>query len=408
MKRAALIALLALGLIAVLVVSFWPRARPEPVAPAPHLIWVFEAPKPGSVVASPCVTAEAIYLASVHMHGSRTSGAVYSLDPINGKPRWVFDRNGGMLPTASSPLFADGRLFVGEGMHGHFACRLQCLDAATGQNRWEFNTGDHIEGGPAEFSGMVIVPAGNDGLYAVNVETGEQRWNFRADLHIDSTPIIANGRVFIGSGKSRRFNSFQVACLDARSGNPLWRTPVKLPAWGSPAVFEKRVYVGLGNGRLTESARAPEMPAGGLVCLDANSGNLLWTFSTGDAVFGRPAIAAERVVFGSRDGNLYGLTENGIEIYRISMVGPVVAGIADADGLVYAVSVAGRIVCAELATGREIWRYELGRTGIEPRVFAAPVVAGNRLFVAAEMAAGEVGIVSLFCFELPAREERRH
>ena len=44
-----------------------------------------------------------------------------------------------------------------------------------------------------------------------------------------------------------------------------------------------------------------------------------------DAVFGRPAIAGERVVFGSRDGTLRGLSFDGKEIFRLEMGGPVMA-----------------------------------------------------------------------------------
>jgi outer membrane protein assembly factor BamB len=347
------------------------------------------------------VTADAVFLAAAHARGFHQSGAVYALDPATGKPKWTFDRDGQMLPTASTPLLAGDRLFVGEGLHGHFACRLQCLDPATGQPWWASPTGDHIEGGAATDGESVFFPAGNDGLYALDARTGAPRWNFRADLHIDSTPCAAGDRVFVGSGRSRRFNNFQVVCLDAKSGHPVWRTPVELPAWGSPTVSGSRVFIGLGNGRLTTSAQPPETTAGALACLDRGSGERLWTFPTGDAVFGRPVAGDKRLVFGSRDGNLYGVTGDGAEGFRVPMGGPVVAGVAEAQGRVYTVSVPGRVVCVESATGHEVWRHELGRSGVEPLAFAAPVVAGNRLYVAAEMRTGLTGIVTLFCFELP-------
>ena len=135
-------------------------------------------------------------------------------------------------------------------------------------------------------------------------------------MHIDSTPFVANGRVYAGSGTSRRFPALQVVCLDAATGKPIWRTRVNLPAWGSPVVAGDRVFVGLGNGRLTEAAQSP---AGALACFDANTGKELWSFPVPDAVFGRPAVASGRVVFGSRDGNLYGLTFDGKEAFRIAM-----------------------------------------------------------------------------------------
>ena len=379
-----------------------PTPSGPPDTPGPRLAWVFEAPHPGSLLAAPTITPDGIYLAASHARGLNFTGTVYALDLATGKPKWTFDRDGKMLPTASTPLVVGGRLFVGEGMHGHTACRLQCLDAATAEPRWDYPTADHIEGGPASAEGLVIFPAGNDGLHAADAATGKPRWTFRADLHIDSSPCVAGGRLFVGGGKSRRYQNYQVVCLDAQTGNPVWRTPVGLPAWGNPVVVGDRVYIGLGNGRLNESVRPPETPAGAMVCLDAATGRIQWTFPTGDAVFGRPAVVGERVVFGSRDGNVYGVEPDGREAFRMPMGGPVVAGVESVGGRAYAVSVAGRIVCLDPASGREVWGHDLARPGVTPYVFGAPVVALARLYVAAEMTTGRTGIVSLFCFDLPA------
>jgi outer membrane protein assembly factor BamB len=351
-------------------------------------------------LAPPVVTPDAIYLAASHARRLDSTGTIYCLDPATGKSRWVFDDGGKMLPTASAPLVAGGRLFVGEGMHGHTDCRLWCLDTVTGRPLWDRAVGDHVEGGPVAAGDLVLFSAGNDGLYAVDAATGTVAWHFAADLHIDSTPAVAGERVYFGSGKSRRFANYQVVCLEARSGKQVWHTPVSLPAWGNPIVADERVYIGLGNGRLTESAKSPEVPAGALACLDAATGQLLWSFPASDAVFGRPAVLGGSIVFGSRDGNVYGERPDGTEAFRVPMGGPVVAGVEAADGRVYAVSVPGRLVCLDAATGREQWRHDLGRPGVVPHVFASPVVTGGRLYLAAEMTTGQTGIVTLYCFDL--------
>jgi len=383
----------------------WPRGEiaPPPTPPGPRLLWSFEAPRPGSVIAAPLIAPDGVYLAAVHAQGFRVTGAVYALNPATGKPRWVFDRDGEMLPTASSPVFAGGRLIFGEGMHANFSCKLYALDPGTGKQVWAFDTGDHIEGGPATDGTTVYFPAGNDGVYAVDVASGRRRWNFREDVHIDSSPAIVNGRAYVGSGTSRRYKTTQVICLDAATGGPVWRAPVPLPAWATPLAEGGQVYAGLGNGRLTEGARPPEVPAGALVCLDAASGAMLWTFPVGDAVFTRPVAARGAVVFGSRDGHLYGLSEDGRERFRLSTGGPIISSPAIDRGFVYAVTVTGRIVCINILTGQEIWRRELPQPGAVPQVFAPVRVVGDRLFVAAEMQppGSSIGIVSLLCFELP-------
>ena len=377
--------------------------RPPGAAPGPRLVWAFEAPEPGAAVAAPLATADAVYLAAVHARGFRLGGAVYALDPATGKRRWAFDRDGDMLPTASSPVLAGGRLIFGEGMHANFVCRVYALDPATGLPAWSFETGDHVEGAPTASGGLVYVPAGNDGLYALDVGTGKPKWNYRADVHVDSTPCVDGGRVYVGSGPSRRFQSQAVVCLNAETGGPLWRTPAPLPAWGSPVVGGGRVFVGLGNGRLTQPALPPEVPAGGLACFDTATGAARWAHPVGDAVFAHPVVVADRVVFGSRDGHLHGVTPEGAAVFRVPLGGPVMAAPAKSPQGVVAVSVPGRIVCVDPADGREVWRYELKSLGCEPHVYASPVVLDRTLYVAAEMRppGSTNGVVTLFRFELP-------
>jgi outer membrane protein assembly factor BamB len=375
--------------------------RNDPVSPAerlaPRLIWSFEAPRPGFVVGAPVVSEDAVYLGVGHPDGFSEPGVLYARDRLTGKPKWEYNNVGAMLHTASTPLLAGGRLLVGEGLHNNFSCRLHCIDAESGRPNWTFPTTDHIEGGPALAGDLVVFPAGNDGLYAVELETGKRRWNFRADVHIDSTPFVQDGRIYAGSGPSRRFDTLQVVCLDAATGKPHWRAPVSLPAWGSPIVAGGRVFVGLGNGRLTQAGPAP---AGGIACLDSATGKELWTVAVPDAVFGRPAIAGDRVVFGSRDGYLRGISFDGKEVFGVDLRGPVMAPVAAVGNFVYAASVPGRVVCVNAVDGRELWRYELGQRGGEPNVYAGPCVAGNNLFIAGELM-GRLAVVTLHCFELP-------
>jgi outer membrane protein assembly factor BamB len=356
------------------------------------------------VVAAPLTTPDAVYLAAIHARGFRLSGAIYAINPQTGKPLWTFDRDGGMLPTASSPHLTDGRLLIGEGMHANFACRLYCLDPASGKPCWHFETGDHIEGGVAVEGDTVFFPAGNEGVYAVDSASGQPKWNWRDDLHIDTTPMVEGGRLYVGTGPSRRHTATRVVCLDTRTGNPVWRTPVNLPAWAPPVVAGNRLFVGLGNGRLMEGARPPESPAGAMACFDKTIGTHLWTFPVSDAVFGRPVVLDDRIVFGSRDGRLYGVTFDGRELFQIDVGGPVIAGLAADEGLVFAASVSGRVTCIDPSDGREVWRHELAVQNVTPHVYAMPRVLAGRLYVAGEVrtAGSEVGIVTLYCFELPS------
>jgi outer membrane protein assembly factor BamB len=395
------VALLVVGLAGLAAYRYWPRVVVDPVPAGPAVVWVFEAPRAGGIVAAPWVADDAIYVAAFHPHGFRMTGAVYALDPATGKKRWEFNAGGRMLATASAPVLADGRLYVGEGMHGHFACHLYCLDPTTGEQHWAVETTDHVESTATVADGVVYFGAGNDGVYAVDAATGDERWRFSGDLHIDARPCASNGRVIVGSGPSRRYKTLRVVSLDAKTGSPAWRIDTDLPAWGSPRAAGGRVFVGLGNGRLMEGAKPPETPRGAVLCLDEATGEQRWRFDAKDAVFQQPTVDGGRVYFGSRDGNLYCVEAgDGTEVYRVTMGGPVIAPPTVADSKVYAVTVGGTLRCLDAASGRELWAWDLkALVKFEPLVFAAVRVSGGRVYVACEVQTGAGGSACVYCLE---------
>jgi outer membrane protein assembly factor BamB len=394
------VALVAGCLAALAAYLLWPRGlSPDQPSAGPAVVWEFESPHRGGFVAAPWVSDDAVYIAAAHDRGLRSSGAVYALDPASGAVRWTFDADGRMLPTASAPVVADGRLYVGEGMHGHFACSLYCLDPATGRQLWAIEATDHIESTPAVSGGVVYFGAGNDGVYAADAATGKELWRFSADLHIDASPWVSNGRVIVGSGPSRKFSALQVVSLDVGTGTPAWRVATDLPAWGSPRAAGGRVFIGLANGRLNEGARPPETPAGAVLCLDERTGDILWRFDAEDAVFQQPTADGGRVYFGSRDGNLYAVDAvSGELVYRVPVGGPVIGPPAVSGGKVYVISVGGRLVCLSAADGRELWDWDVRRgRPVEPVVLAGVRVSGGRVYVAAELKTGAGSAAVLYC-----------
>jgi hypothetical protein len=71
--------------------------------------------------------------------------ALYCLERETRRIVWTFDDNGKMQPMYSSPCLAEGRIYIGEGMHGNYVCKLHCIDAGTGRKAWESTTADHID-----------------------------------------------------------------------------------------------------------------------------------------------------------------------------------------------------------------------------------------------------------------------
>jgi outer membrane protein assembly factor BamB len=288
---------------------------------------------------------------------------------------WRFDDGGAMQHMISSPCVADGRLYIGEGMHANLVCNLYCLDAATGEKLWHFRTGGHIESTPCVGGGRVFFGAGDDGIYCLDAVTGKQCWQFTRGGHVDTGPALAGDHLYAGSGVSRLHKTSKVFCVDARRGTLVWQTPTDLPAWGSPVVGRDQVYFGLGNGRLLESARPPERPAGALLCVDAADGRPVWQYAVSDAVFGRAALAGEHVFFGARDGFCYCLDRAGRLEWKTDLGSPVLTRPAVSGVSLYVVPSGGAVCCLDAATGWRAWTFDVAaHSQTRPRLASSPIV----------------------------------
>jgi len=345
-------------------------------ANGPTLVWMFEQPQRGAILSAPVVTGDGLCVAAIRDSALAPSGVVYGLSRLDGKVRWTFDDDGAMLHTISTPCLGDGRLYIGEGMHGNDICKMYCLDAGTGRKLWQFVTGGHIESSPCIAEDAVYFGSGDDGIYCLDAVTGAKRWQFAGPWHIDASPVVIDGRLYAGSGVSRLHQRTEIFGLDAANGQPLWRTPTELPVWGSPAVGGGQVFFGTGTGRLTQSAEPPEKPAGALVCADAATGHLCWVVRVPDAIFGRPAVDTERVYFGARDGCCYCLDRrDGQHIWQADMGSPVVTRPALLEGRLYIVASGGRVCCLDAASGRTLWTFDVaGHTQTRPQLLSSPVV----------------------------------
>ncbi len=339
------------------------RAANGPARPgyeSPNIVWSVQLAEPARLHGGITCDGDRVYLGANHAKGFGGYGAVYSLDLNIGQQVWQFDNGGDMKPVFCTPAVASGRVFIGEGYHEDKDCRLFCLDAATGAKVWSFATASHTESGPVVADGRVYFGAGDDGLYCLDVATGQRVWHYEG-FHVDASPVVTGGRAFAssGSGDGNRYNATELFCLDAATGKPVWRVPVDLSAFGACAVVGGKAYFGLGNGDFVKSH---PRPAGALVCVDANTGQRLWRCDVPDAVLTRPAVGDGLVYFGSRDGHVYAADAvDGRVRWKASLGGPVVASPALVEGRLYAAGGDGRLARLDPTNGREVWAFDTPR-----------------------------------------------
>jgi outer membrane protein assembly factor BamB len=142
----------------------------------------------------------------------------------------------------------------------------------------------------------VYIGSFDKNLYCLDAQTGSVVWKYLTNYRIRSSPALKDGKLYTGADDGN------VYCLDANTGTLIWKnklsdlimvnvelSPVAIRS--SPTVVGDRVYVGHVDNNV--------------YCLDVQTGDEIWSFSTGSTVVSSPAVAAGKVYIGSGDRNIY-------------------------------------------------------------------------------------------------------
>ena len=206
-------------------------------------------------LSSPVVVQGAVYFGS-------GDGNLYALDAATGQLKWKF-KTGDVVH--ASPAYADGVLFVGSWDSYFYA-----VDAATGKEKWRFHGGEDplihnqvgFQSSAAVVDGVVYVGCRDSNLYALEAATGKEKWKFFNELSwVIVSPAVAQGKVVFAPSDSSLFH-----IADAGTGKGLLKQQDKAFMFSSPVVAGDVVLIGVVNGTL--QAR------------DLKTGEPLWDFQT--------------------------------------------------------------------------------------------------------------------------------
>ena len=195
-----------------------------------ELAWTFRPEGAGQIASSPLVVGDRVYVGAT-LGTLGPQGVVYCLDRATGKVVWDTRKTLKRMKqiSISSPVLADGKLYIGEGYHQDVNCKVYCLNAETGKEVWNFPTGSHTESSPFVTGGKVYIGAGDDGLYCLDAADGTEVWHYNG-LHIDANPVVHDKRLYVGAGAGDVYKETAIVCLDTETGKS---TPVSPSAFGS-------------------------------------------------------------------------------------------------------------------------------------------------------------------------------
>ena len=340
------------------------------------LAWVFrdEEAMVADFSSSPAVVGNRLYIGSTYGSIFSRGGATYCIDTESKKVIW---RHSSDIPIFSPPAVAGGRVYIGEGYHQDSDCHLRCLDAKTGDLIWSFKTASHVESTPFISQGKLYFTAGADGVYCIDALEGQQIWHYKG-VHADMSPVVHNGKVYFGTG----YGDYQILAVDAETGTEAWSKQMPYPVWGSPSVNEDLVFFGLGRGNFSESA---PIPAGKVVALNAETGDIAWEYEAEDAVLTAIAVQDGYVIFGSRDGYVYCLRGTDGQLnWQTDIGGPVVSSPAVTPEVVYAAAKNGYIYGLSTDSGKMQWEFNTRIVTRNIEFYSSPAIANGLLYIGSD------------------------
>lgn len=196
-------------------------------------------------------------------------------------------------------------------------------------------------------------------------EIGTLLWSFQTgDAIVGSATIDSLGNLYIGSIDGKLYS------ID-KDGNERWssQTGDWIESTAALSPDELTVYVGSWDNKLH--------------AISANTGSVLWTFSTGSLVYSSPAVADDgSIYFGGSDGFLYGLSSNGTLLWDVFLEGEIDSSVAiGPSGNLFVASSEGIVYSLDKTLGQELWSFEVptepGAVGRETQITSSCMLDGK-------------------------------
>jgi outer membrane protein assembly factor BamB len=406
---------------------------------APKVLWVLKSKD--HFIASPVPVGNRLYVSGLGAFNLGNFACLSTEPNVKMRTLWAKTTPYLKLPTVSSPGVFKNYLVFGDGMHQTSGAMLYCLEAAQGAPVWRHSVpGDlvHLEGSPTIVDGKAYIGGGAAGVLCIEIDKATlngkthdlpslqkimaQGWKDlqakyevekkkdplfaippsedqlpKADpkrlwqqgknkWHVDAPITVIGDKVLACSAflDKEQVGDRALFCLDAKTGNVVWRAPLKLNPWGGPSVLGDTVVVS--GSTIGYDVNALKGAKGFIAVYNLKDGKPKWTKEITGGVVACAALAGNSAVVSATDGKVraFDIASGGRQwIYDAKM--PLFAPVAIAKDVVYAGDLKGVIHAIDLKSGLQSWQLDLGShkdVQAPGMVYGGPVVHGGRLYVA--------------------------
>jgi outer membrane protein assembly factor BamB len=406
---------------------------------SPNVLWVFKSQD--HFVASPVPWGNQVFVAGL---GAFNAPAFYALsaDPKAAqRVAWSKGTPYLKLPTVSSPTVVDDKVIFGDGMHQTDGAVLHCLKTAGGMPLWQLPVPGklvHLEGAATVSDGRVYIGAGAAGVLCVHLDrvvldgkestladvqksldlkwkellakyemdkkkdpdfavppnddqlpkpAPVQAWQQGAGKwHVDAPVAVVAERVLVASAflDKEKEGDRALFCLEAKTGDIRWRTPLKYNPWGGPSVVGDLVVIS--GSTIGCDTKVLKQAKGEVAAFDIATGKEKWRKELSAGVVSCAALTKDLVIVSCTDGKVraYHLNSGQLQ-WSYDAKAPLFAPPAIAADRVFVGDLKGLVHAIDLANGNRSWSLDLAshpEVKSPGMVYGGPAVQGGRLFVA--------------------------
>ncbi|MFC1474520.1 PQQ-binding-like beta-propeller repeat protein [bacterium] len=241
---------------------------------------------------------------------------------------------------------------------GNNGDQLLKIDAEKHEIIWKYETGGDVETRPLVAPNGKVYVAAHDGLHAVDAETGEGRL-LHAIRWAESSPAYATGVIFVGT------DDLRMLALDAESGDVKWSFRAAGPVESSPAVSGGRVFFGCNKGELYS--------------LNAETGEKEWQKKVGGRIEGRPLVMNGTVYTGTTEEKVHAFDAGtGALRWERNLGGSIVSSAAGEGDIVVVGTLGGQVFGLGTNDGSVKWTFKnAGPVEADPAIHDGVVYVGT-------------------------------
>ncbi|MHC4883506.1 MAG: outer membrane protein assembly factor BamB family protein [Planctomycetota bacterium] len=318
----------------------------------PALLWSFETGE--DIASSPVTDGQTVYIGS-------GDGGLYAIGFHDGRQRWAVKR-GDRVDTP--PLLLDGIVYAAD-----LSGTLFAVKAADGTPLWEFKSEAKITGSPnwthaADGKGKLILITGYDNqLHALEAKTGTEVWQYETGNFINGAAAVDGPHAVFGGCDA------QLHVVDLTAGTGLTTVDGGSYIAGSAALQGRNAWFGTHGGSFLS------------VNIAKGKEGVLWEYEgkeSGGAFFSTPAVTKGEVIVGCRDRVLYCFRRSDGEVlWTFQSKGEIDSSPVVCGNRVVAATKAGRLILINRSTGAKVWSYEIGEAIVSsPAVCRGVILIG--------------------------------